>query len=52
MVIAIEPIFTAGKPGIFLDQDGYTYRTRDRSLAAHFEHMLLITEGKPGVLTK
>lgn len=52
MVIAIEPMLTAGKPGITLDADGYTYRTKDRSLAAHFEHTILITEGEAEVLTK
>lgn len=51
MVVAIEPMLTAGKPGITLDQDGYTYRTRDRSLAAHFEHTILITDGESEILT-
>lgn len=52
MVIAIEPMLTIGKPGIYLDKDGFTYRTRDRSLSAHFEHTVLITEGKAEVLSK
>jgi len=51
MVVAIEPMLTAGKPGISLDQDGYTYRTKDRSLSAHFEHTILITNGKAEILT-
>lgn len=52
MVIAIEPMLTLGKPGIFLEKDGYTYRTLDRSLSAHFEHTILITDGEPEILTK
>lgn len=52
MVIAIEPMLVLGKPGIYLDEDGFTYRTRDGSLAAHFEHTILITEGQAEVLTR
>jgi methionyl aminopeptidase len=52
MVIAIEPMFNIGKRGITLDKDGYTYRTTDRSLSAHFEHTILITKDEPEVLTK
>ena len=52
MVIAIEPMFCLGKGAIMLDTDGYTYKTADGSLSAHFEHTILITEGAPEVLTK
>ena len=52
MVIAIEPMFTTGKGGIVLDKDGYTYKTKDASNAAHFEHTVAITDGKPVVLTE
>ena len=53
MVLAIEPMLNEGKRGIFLDADGYTYRTQDRSLSAHFEHTILITKnGAPEVLTR
>ncbi len=51
MVIAIEPMFTLGGPEIDLDPDGYTYRTADGSLAAHFEHTIVITNGDPEILT-
>jgi methionyl aminopeptidase len=51
MVIAIEPMFTLGGPEIDLDPDGYTYRTADGSLAAHFEHTVVITNGDPEILT-
>jgi methionyl aminopeptidase len=52
MVIAIEPMFTLGKPYIKLDRDGYTYRTKDGSWATHFEHTILITSDGPEILTK
>jgi len=53
MIIAIEPMLNEGTRRIILDKDGYTYRTSDGSLSAHFEHTILITkEGTPEILTK
>ena len=52
MVIAIEPMFTEGTPRVKLLPDGYTFVTKDGSRAAHFEHTILITEGKAEILTK
>lgn len=52
MVFAIEPMFTTGKGAIKLDPDGYTYRTKDGSLAAHFEHTVAVTPEGVVVLTK
>jgi methionyl aminopeptidase len=52
MVIAIEPMFTLGKRFIKLLPDGYTIATKDHSLAAHFEHTLVITDGDPEVVTR
>ncbi len=52
MVIAVEPMFTEGTPRVKLMPDGYTFVTKDGSRAAHFEHTILITEGKPEILTK
>jgi methionyl aminopeptidase len=51
MVIAIEPMFNEGKKDIFLDKDGYTFKTRDGSRSAHFEHTVVITSGDPEILT-
>jgi methionyl aminopeptidase len=51
MVIAIEPIVNEGTGKIFLDKDGYTYRTTDGKRSCHFEHTVLITENGPEVLT-
>jgi methionyl aminopeptidase len=52
MVIAIEPMFTLGSHEVRLARDGYTFKTKDGSLAAHFEHTIVITENGPVVLTK
>ncbi len=53
MVIAIEPIINVGSPKVRLDKsDGYTYRTADGSLSAHFEHTVAITKRGPQILTK
>ena len=51
MTICIEPMVTIGDWKLILDDDGWTYRTKDGSLAAHFEHTLAITKDGPVVLT-
>lgn len=51
MVLALEPITTAGKTAILLMPDGYTYRTKDGSKSAHFEHTILIEKGGARVVT-
>ena len=51
MVVAIEPMINLGTKNVKLDPDGYTYRTRDGSRSAHFEHTVLITNGDPEILT-
>lgn len=51
MVICIEPMVTAGDWRVTLADDGWTYRTKDGSLAAHFEHTVAITKNGPVVLT-
>lgn len=52
MVIAIEPMITAGTSKIRAGGDGYTYKTADGSNAVHFEHTIVITENEPIILTK
>ena len=52
LVIAIEPMVTAGRGGIKQMSDGYTIKTRDGSIAAHCEHTIAITEKGNIVLTK
>jgi methionyl aminopeptidase len=51
LVITIEPILGAGGPEIRPGTDGWTYRTADGALAAHAEHTIVVTDGRPLVLT-
>ena len=51
LVLTIEPIICAGRAAVTQDDDGWTIRTRDGSLAAHFEHTLVVTKGAPLLLT-
>lgn len=50
--IAIEPMATLGGERIKQEDDGWTISTRDGSLAAHFEHTVLITEDGAEILTQ
>ena len=50
--IAIEPMATLGSYEVVMDKDNWTIRTRDGSLAAHFEHTVLITEDGAEILTQ
>ena len=50
--IAIEPMAVLGKERIKNDDDGWTIRTADGSLAAHFEHTVLVTETGAEILTQ
>jgi methionyl aminopeptidase len=51
LVITIEPILAAGTGRGELQDDQWTIRTADRSLAAHYEHTIVITQGSPILLT-
>ena len=51
LVLTIEPIITAGGEATVTGSDGWTISTRDGSLAAHFEHTIVITGGDPVILT-
>jgi methionyl aminopeptidase len=44
MVLAIEPMVNAGAPGVRVDADGWTARTADGSLSAHFEFSVAVTD--------
>ncbi len=52
MVLAIEPMVNAGGPEVEILADRWTAVTADRSLSAHFEHTVAITENGPEVLTR
>lgn len=51
MVLAIEPMVCEQKPKIFFDTDGWTIRTHDGGLAAHFEHTIAVTKNGVRILT-
>jgi len=51
LVITVEPIIAAGRGDAVLAADGWTMKTADHSLAAHFEHTLVITKDAPILLT-
>jgi methionyl aminopeptidase len=52
VVLAIEPMINIGSRHVKTDEDGWTIRTEDGSLSAHFEHTVVITEGDPIVVTR
>lgn len=52
LVITIEPILAAGSGASVEDDDGWTIRTADGSLAAHHEHTIVVAKGRPRVLTE
>ncbi len=51
MTFAIEPMINAGSPEIVVDDDRWSVLTADRSLSAHFEHTIAVTESGPRILT-
>lgn len=51
MVLALEPISSAGKAAVMIAPDGYTFRTKDGSKSAHFEHTILIEKGGARIIT-
>lgn len=52
MALAIEPMITAGSYEVYIELDRWTARTRDKSLAAHVEDTVVVTEGEPLILTR
>ncbi|MBI4608645.1 MAG: type I methionyl aminopeptidase [Candidatus Rokubacteria bacterium] len=52
VVLAIEPMVTAGSAEVRILEDRWTAVTEDGSLAAHFEHTVAVTEDEPEVLTR
>ncbi len=51
MTLAIEPMVSRGAWQVVQDDDGWTYRTRDGSLSAHFEHTIAVTPEGCQILT-
>jgi methionyl aminopeptidase len=52
LVLAIEPMVNVGGSDVFTLEDGWTIVTADRSLSAHFEDTVAITEEGPRILTR
>jgi methionyl aminopeptidase len=52
MVLAIEPMVNAGKPGAVVMDDKWTAVSEDGSCSAHFEHCVAITANGPEILTQ
>ena len=50
LVLAIEPMVNAGGKDVRVDPDGWTARTADGSLSAHFEYSVAVTDRGPRVL--
>lgn len=51
LVIALEPIISAGARRTRPARDGWTLSSTDGSLTAHHEHTLVVTRGRPLLLT-
>jgi len=52
MTFAIEPMITEGDYEVFVEEDGWTVRTKDKSMAAHVEDTVLVTDNEPLILTR
>lgn len=51
MVIAVEPMVHLGKPDVYVIDDDWGVKTKDHSLAAHFEHTIAITKDGYEIMT-
>jgi methionyl aminopeptidase len=51
LVIAVEPIISESRTGVYEAGDGWTIRTANGCLAAHYEHTIVMREGRPEILT-
>ena len=52
MTFALEPMITLGKYDVYITNDGWTVKTVDKSLAAHIEDTIVITQDKPKIITR
>lgn len=51
MTLAIEPMINLGREEVYIESDDWTVKTVDKSLSAHYENTILITENGPKILT-
>ena len=52
MTFALEPMLMVGDSALYIDKDKWTARTQDGSLTMHVEDTVLVTSGKPEILTR
>lgn len=52
MTLAIEPMINVGGFEVMIREDKWTAVTKDRSLSAHFEHSVAVTDNGPDILSK
>lgn len=52
MTLCLEPMVALGRGEIEKSEDGFCFKTRDRSLAAHFEHTVAVTKDGYRILTE
>jgi methionyl aminopeptidase len=52
MCLAIEPMVNVGRPEVDVLADGWTAVTRDRSLSAHYELSVAVTQHGPWILSE
>ena len=51
MTLAVEPMINVGTKNVLWMDDEWTVVTEDKSLSAHYENTILITDGKPEILS-
>ena len=51
MCFAIEPMFNLGRDDVYIEDDGWTVRTVDGAISAHFENTIAVTDDGPRLLT-
>lgn len=51
LVLAVEPFLTTGKGRVVEKKDGWSLQTIDKTIAAQFEHTIIITKDEPIILT-
>ena len=51
MTLAVEPMINAGVYDVRVLSDGWTVKTKDGKLSAHYENTIAITDGEPEILT-
>ncbi|ADQ45860.1 methionine aminopeptidase, type I [Caldicellulosiruptor kronotskyensis 2002] len=51
MTLAVEPMVNEGSYKVYTDKDGWTVKTLDGKLSAHYENTIIVTEGLPEIIT-